>query len=147
MYRDAKDPNKNLTVFSIIAIVVLSSCAINPVTGKRQLMIMTESQEISMGREYDPRIISAFGLYENVPLLELIGKKEQEMAEISHRPDLQYHFRILDSSVINAFAVPGGYIYFTRGILAQFNNEAEMIGGPGYEMANFFEVLINAELR
>ena len=136
MHRIAKEHNIILMVFSIIAIVLFSSCAINPVTGRRQLMFMTENQEISMGREYDPRIISAFGLYENVPLLELIEKKGQEMAEISHRPELQYHFRILDSPVINAFAVPGGYIYFTRGILAQFNNEAEMIGVLGHEMGH-----------
>jgi predicted Zn-dependent protease len=58
------------------------------------------------------------------------------MAKISHRPNLEYHFRILDSPVINAFAVPGGYIYFTRGILAQFNNEAEMIGVLGHEMGH-----------
>ena len=136
MHRIAKEHNIIRTVFSIVAIVMLSSCAINPVTGKRELMIMSENQEIRMGREYDPQIISAFGLYENAPLLELIEKKGQEMADISHRPDLQYHFRILDSPVINAFAVPGGYIYFTRGILAQFNNEAEMIGVLGHEMGH-----------
>jgi predicted Zn-dependent protease len=123
MHRIAEGHNIILTLFSMIAIVVLSSCAINPVTGRRQLMFMTESQEISMGREYDPQIISAFGLYENVPLLGLIGKMGQAMAEISHRPNLQYHFSILGSPVINAFAVPGGYIYFTRGILDQFNND------------------------
>ncbi len=136
MRRIAKEHNMILTVFSIIAIVVLSSCAINPVTGKRQLMFMTESQEIRMGREYDPQIISAFGLYENPPLFALVEEKGAEMAGISHRPELEYHFRILDSPVINAFAVPGGYIYFTRGILAQFNNEAEMIGVLGHEMGH-----------
>jgi len=58
------------------------------------------------------------------------------MAKISHRPNLEYHYRILDSPVVNAFAVPGGYLYFTRGILAQFNNEAELIGVLGHEMGH-----------
>ena len=115
---------------------MLPSCAVNPVTGRRQLMFMTERQEIRLGQEYDPQIISAFGLYENEPLLALIEEKGREMARVSHRPELEYHFRILDSPVINAFAVPGGYIYFTRGILAQFNNEAEMIGVLGHEMGH-----------
>jgi predicted Zn-dependent protease len=126
-----------LVLLSFFAIILmLPSCAVNPVTGRRQLMLMSERQEIRLGQEYDPQIISAFGLYENKPLLALIEEKGREMARISHRPELEYHFRILDSPVINAFAVPGGYIYFTRGILAQFNNEAEMIGVLGHEMGH-----------
>jgi predicted Zn-dependent protease len=115
MQRILKSNNITLLVFFIIAITSLSSCAVNPVTGRRQLMFMSERQEIRLGEEYDPQIVSAFGLYENPPLLALIEEKGREMAEISHRPELEYHFRILDSPVINAFAVPGGYIYFTRG--------------------------------
>jgi predicted Zn-dependent protease len=117
-------------------VLLITSCAVNPVTGKRQLMFMSENQEIKIGREYDPQIVSSFGLYENKALLDLITEKGQEMGKISHRPNLEYHFRILDSPVINAFAVPGGYIYFTRGILAQFSNEAEMIGVLGHEMGH-----------
>ena len=120
----------------LIAILVLPSCAINPVTGRKQLMFTSESQEIRMGSSYDPQVISAFGEYKSEALLSLIEERGREMGLISHRPGLKYHFRILDSPVINAFAVPGGYIYFTRGILAQFNNEAEMIGVLGHEMGH-----------
>ena len=124
-------------VFTLLtAIMMLSSCAINPVTGKRQLMLMSENREISMGSEYDPQVIAAFGEYRNEQLLALIEERGNEMGLISHRPHLKYHFRILDTPVINAFAVPGGFIYFTRGILAQFNNEAEMIGVLGHEMGH-----------
>jgi predicted Zn-dependent protease len=119
-----------------IILLMISSCAVNPVTGRRQLMFMSEKQEVRIGAEYDPQIVSAFGLYENKPLLNLIQQKGDEMAAISHRPNLEYHYRILDSPVINAFAVPGGYIYFTRGILAHFNSEAEMIGVLGHEMGH-----------
>ena len=118
------------------AALMIPSCAVNPVTGKRQIMLMSEEQEIAMGKEYDPQIIATFGEYKDDRLLSFIREKGEAMGRISHRPDLQYHFRILDSPVVNAFAVPGGYLYFTRGILAQFNNEAELIGVLGHEMGH-----------
>jgi predicted Zn-dependent protease len=89
-----------------------------------------------MGQEYDPQVVAAFGEYKNDDLLAFIQEKGREMGKLSHRPDLEYHFRILDSPVINAFALPGGYIYFTRGILAQFSSEAELIGVLGHEMGH-----------
>lgn len=126
-----------LVIFSLFAaMLMLSSCAINPVSGKRQLMLMSEEQEIKRGSEYDPQVIANFGEYINDPLFSLIEEKGNEIGLISHRPNLKYHFRILDSPVINAFAVPGGYIYLTRGILAQFNNEAEMLGVLGHEIGH-----------
>jgi predicted Zn-dependent protease len=99
-------------------------------------MLMSEAQEIEMGRQYDPQVISTFGQYPDDQLLQFIQAKGDEMGKLSHRPNLQYHFRVLDTPVVNAFAVPGGYIYFTRGILAQFNNEAELMGVLGHEMGH-----------
>jgi predicted Zn-dependent protease len=125
---------KIILVFT--AILMVPSCAVNPVTGKKQLMLMSEAQEIEMGRQYDPQVISTFGQYQDDQLLQFIQAKGDEMGKLSHRPNLQYHFRILDTPVVNAFAVPGGYIYFTRGILAQFNNEAELMGVLGHEMGH-----------
>ena len=116
--------------------ILLNSCAVNPVTGKTQLMLMTESQEIAMGADYDPKLVASFGLYEDPKILGFIEKKGAEMGKIGHRPNLTYHFRILDSPVVNAFAVPGGYIYLTRGILAQLNNEAELMAVIGHEMGH-----------
>lgn len=112
------------------------NCAVNPVTGKSQVMLMSEEQEIKMGKEYDPQIVAAFGEYKNDELLSFLQSKTAELGKISHRPGLEYHVRILDSPVVNAFAVPGGYLYFTRGILAHFNNEAELIGVLGHEMGH-----------
>lgn len=120
----------------LVLAVLIPSCAINPVTGKRQLMLITEAQEIEMGRQYDPQVLATFGPYEDADLMQFIQSKGDEMGKLSHRPNLPYHFRILDSPVVNAFAVPGGYIYFTRGILAQFNNEAELMGVLGHEMGH-----------
>ena len=123
-------------VVLLTVLLILPSCATNPVTGKRQFVMMSERQEIQMGAEYDPQIISVFGEYENETLLAFIEEKGTGMGKISHRPELEYHFRILDTPVVNAFAVPGGYIYFTRGILAHFNSEAELIGVLGHEMGH-----------
>ena len=115
---------------------LLSTCAKNPVTGKKQIMLMSESQEIAMGQEADPQIIAQYGLYEDSTLQRFINEKGKAMAAISHRPHLQYHFRIVDSDILNAFAVPGGYVYFTRGIMAHFNNEAEFAGVLGHEIGH-----------
>jgi predicted Zn-dependent protease len=81
-------------------------------------------------------VIATFGEYKDEQTLSFLQLKADEMGLISHRPKLKYHVKILDSPVVNAFAVPGGYIYFTRGILAQFNNEAELIGVLGHEMGH-----------
>lgn len=117
-------------------LLLFNSCARNPVTGKRQVVLMSEEQEIAMGKEADPQIIAQYGLYENADLQAFINQKGKEMAAISHRPNLDYQFRIVDSDVLNAFAVPGGYVYFTRGIMAHFNNEAEFTGVLGHEIGH-----------
>ncbi|HYQ58110.1 MAG TPA: M48 family metalloprotease [Draconibacterium sp.] len=124
------------TLLTVFLFLLIPSCAVNPVTGKKQLMFMSEQQEIALGAQYDPTVISTFGLYEDEDLLNFITEKGTEMAKISHRPELQYHYRLLDSPVVNAFAVPGGYVYITRGILAQFNSEAELMGVLGHEMGH-----------
>ena len=120
----------------IFGLIYISGCAVNPVTGKKQVSFMSEAQEIAMGADADPQIIAQFGLYDNEEIQKFINTHGQEMAAISLRPHLKYQFRILDSPVVNAFAVPGGYIYFTRGIMAHFNNEAEFAGVLGHEIGH-----------
>ncbi len=119
-----------------LTITTFNNCATNPVTGKKQVVFMSEEQEIAMGKEADPQIIAQYGLYEDANLQAFITQKGKEMAAISHRPKLDYQFRILDSEVLNAFAVPGGYVYFTRGIMAHFNDEAQMAGVLGHEIGH-----------
>jgi predicted Zn-dependent protease len=97
---------------------------------------MSEDAEIAMGAEYDPQITAAYGIYQDDKLQDYIDTKGGEMARISHRPHLTYDFKIMDSPVVNAFAVPGGYVYFTRGIMAHFNNEAEFAGVLGHEIGH-----------
>ena len=123
-------------VIAALAMVIAWSCAVNPVTGKRELMLMGEDQEKALGLQSDPGIIANFGLYQDETLQNFINEKGKEMGAISHRPHLDYQFRILDSPVVNAFAVPGGFVYFTRGIMAHFNNEAEFAGVLGHEIGH-----------
>ena len=119
-----------------LLLLVCYQCATNPVSGKKELMFISEEREIAMGAEYDPSVVSSFGLYEDAKIQQFIDEKGQEMAKVSHRPKLKYEFKVLDSPVVNAFAVPGGYVYFTRGILAHFNNEAEFAGVLGHEIGH-----------
>lgn len=120
----------------LAGIILCSDCAKNPVTGNRQLVLMSESQEIEMGRAADPQIIAQYGLYPDSSLQQFIREKGKQMAAISHRPNIEYNFRVVDSDILNAFAVPGGYVYFTRGIMAHFNNEAEFAGVLGHEIGH-----------
>lgn len=99
-------------------------------------MLMSKDQEIAMGQQSDPEIVSFFGLYEDERLQRFINEKGKQMAAVSHRKELPYEFKIVDSPVVNAFAVPGGFVYFTRGIMAHFNNEAEFAGVLGHEIGH-----------
>jgi predicted Zn-dependent protease len=125
-----------LLLIVTFSFLLFGSCSKNPVTGKRDLMFMSENQEIAMGVGYDPQIVSMYGSYNDPKLQNFINEKGNSMAEISHRPHLDWTFRLLDSPVVNAFAVPGGFVYFTRGIMAHFNNEAEFAGVLGHEIGH-----------
>lgn len=112
------------------------SCATNPVTGTQELMLLSESDELRLGKSADAQIAKAYGLYQDPALSAYIQSLGKRLAALSHRPDLTYHFRVLDSPVVNAFAVPGGYVYVTRGILAYLNSEAELAGVLGHEIGH-----------
>lgn len=119
-----------------LALTSASGCKINPVTGVKEFNLLSDAQEQAMGDEYDPQVVAQYGQYQDEKLQAFIDEKGQAMARISHRPQLNYEFKILDSPVVNAFAVPGGYVYFTRGIMAHFNNEAEFMGVLGHEIGH-----------
>jgi len=123
--------------FCLIGLVFsIPSCAVNPVSGKQELMLLSEADEVKLGRETDVQVVQEYSLYEDPKLIPYLNDICQRLGKISHRPNLTYHFKILDSSVVNAFAVPGGYVYFTRGILATVNSEAELAGLMGHEIGH-----------
>jgi len=127
---------RHVMILSVLICVIFSACAKNPVTGKRQLALMSESQEIAMGQESHPEVLAQFGAVENADLQQYCARIGNELAKASHRPNLPWQFTIVDSPVVNAFAVPGGYVYLTRGILEYMNNEAELAGVLGHEIGH-----------
>ena len=113
-----------------------AGCARNPVTGKRQIVLVSESQEIAMGQQSDPEVREEYGVVENTALQDYIAVMGRRLVAVSHRPGLEWHFTVVDSPVVNAFAIPGGYVYLTRGILAYLGNEAELAGVMGHEIGH-----------
>lgn len=135
-------PMRNRTFFRpavwvlTVALFFSWQCARNPVTGKKELMLISEKAEINMGRGIDEEIRREYGLYEDVNLSRYIRGIGMRMVPFSHRPRLEYHFAVLDTPVVNAFAAPGGYIYVTRGLLALMNSEAEVATVIGHELGH-----------
>jgi predicted Zn-dependent protease len=120
----------------VVLLLWLAGCAINPATGRRQLSLMSEGQEIQMGQEADPEIVASMGLYPDESLQAYVQELGTSLAASSERPGLPWTFRVLDDPLINAFALPGGYIYVTRGIMVHFESEAELVGVLGHEIGH-----------
>lgn len=121
---------------TLAAAVSLAACAVNPVTGTPNFVMMSEEQEIQLGRANDPKIRAQFGVYDDAELQAYVQRVGERVAANSHRPDLVYRFAVLDTPDVNAFALPGGYIYLTRGILAYLNSEAELAAVLGHEVGH-----------
>src|SRR5438034_6867796 len=121
---------------TVLAALGSAGCAVNPATGSRQLMLISESQEIAMGRDYDQQVAASIGLYPDSGLQRYLQQFGARLAATSERPNLPWSFRVVDDPVVNAFALPGGYIYVTRGILAHLNSEAALAGVVGHEIGH-----------
>ena len=120
----------------LLLIVSLVSCAVNPVTGKQDFVMISEEQEIQMGREYNSQILKMNPIYQDQELQEYVQSIGESLALKSHRPNLIYRFTILDSPDINAFALPGGYIYINRGLMSYFSSEEELAAVLGHEIGH-----------
>jgi predicted Zn-dependent protease len=131
---------RRLAIVALIALfvpqLVALGCATNPVSGKREFSLVSGAQEEQIGREGFPAVKAEYGLYDHASLAALVDSVGQKLARVSHRPDLQWHFTLLDDPTVNAFAMPGGYIYITRGILAHLNSEAQLAGVIGHEIGH-----------
>ena len=112
------------------------ACAVNPATGRREFSLVSESEEIQMGREADPEITASLGLVDDPELQAYVSDLGMRLAEVSERPNLPWSFKVVDDPIVNAFALPGGFIYVTRGILARFDSEAELAGVLGHEIGH-----------
>ncbi len=131
----------------IVILVFASSCVVqeSPITGTKRAYAYSWDQEVQIGQEVDREIVAEFGLYEDDELTEWFDRISHEILENSHMRgedvadrfrNTEFTFRILDSPVINAFALPGGYVYVTRGLLAHMNNEAQLAVVIGHEIGH-----------
>lgn len=119
-----------------LGLLFMVGCMLNPATGERQLTLMSESQEIQMGREAHPQILASMGGYPDEDLQRYVQELGERLAASSERPELPWTFQVLDDPVVNAFALPGGFIYVTRGIMAYMASEAELAGVLGHEIGH-----------
>jgi predicted Zn-dependent protease len=116
--------------------VALAACATNPATGNKEVSLMSEAQEIALGQQMDPEVRKEMGVYNDPTLQAYVESVGKRLARESERPELPWHFTVVDVPAVNAFALPGGYIYITRGILPFLRDEAQLAGVLGHEIGH-----------
>ncbi|MEM6856010.1 MAG: M48 family metalloprotease, partial [Planctomycetota bacterium] len=111
----------------------ITGCVTNPATGKSSLNLISEEREIAIGTEAEPQFIQENGgLVESQKLKDYVSRLGLELAAVSERPNLPWNFNVLDSDQINAFALPGGKVFMSRGLLEKMTNEAQLAGVLGH---------------
>ncbi|BAN51000.1 M48 family metalloprotease [Metapseudomonas resinovorans] len=120
----------------LLASFLLTGCAVNPATGRTNFVMMSEQQELDLGRRYNQEIAKQNPRYADEKLQAYVQEVGQKVASHSHRGNIPYHFTVVDSPDINAFALPGGYIYIHRGLLGYLNSEAELAAVLGHEVGH-----------
>ena len=119
-------------------VLLCSSCARNPVTGKNEVLVISESSEVTMGKSHYPSMQQLQGgVYQADPqLAKYINKVGLKIAALSDRPNLPYEFVVLNNSTPNAWALPGGKIAINRGLLFELQNEAELAAVLSHEVVH-----------
>lgn len=116
---------------------LVTGCAVNPVTGERQLSLMSTSQEIDIDRQHSPHQFSAdYGVSQDAALKRYVEGLGKDISNASHRPDMPYNFNPVNANYINAYAFPGGSIAVTRGIMLEMESEAELAALLGHEVGH-----------
>jgi predicted Zn-dependent protease len=122
-----------------IALVGALACSINPLTGRRELALISEPEEVALGRALDADLIRSVGVYPEGPggpVTAVVEQSGASLARASARPDLQWTFRVLDDPSVNAFAIPGGFVYVTRGLVAHLDSRAQLAAVLGHEIGH-----------
>ena len=125
-----------LLFYPLVIVPIVTSCAVNPATGSANLVLMSENREKEIGLEEHEKVLSSMTLFEDEALLNYVREVGNKVAQVSHRPDLEYHFHVIDSPEINAFALPGGYVYINRGLLTYLKSEAELAAVLAHEIGH-----------
>ncbi|PKO60813.1 MAG: peptidase [Betaproteobacteria bacterium HGW-Betaproteobacteria-18] len=123
----------------VLLAALLTACGsaiVNPVTGQAERSVMSEQMELTEGAKAHQQVLQEYGVVKDARLQAYVNNLGQRLARLSHRQQLPWHFTVLDSPEINAFALPGGYVYVTRGIMAYLQNEAELAGVVGHEIGH-----------
>lgn len=134
-----KTPRFHQPVTALMAcalLLFLAHCSTNPATGKRQLALVGEEQEIAMGREAAQQVTQSIGLYQDDELQAYVSRLGKQLAADSERPNLPWSFQVVDDPSVNAFALPGGFIYVTRGLMTHLTSEAELVSVLGHEIGH-----------
>src|ERR1044072_5838454 len=118
------------------AVMAAVACSTNPATGHKQLNMYSQEQEIALGRQYDQQVVQQLGLYEDRELQSYVERLGRQLAARSEPPALPWHFAVLDAPSVNAFALPGGFVYVTRGLIDHMGSEAELAGVMGHEIGH-----------
>ncbi|NVK19850.1 MAG: M48 family metalloprotease [Methylocystaceae bacterium] len=115
-----------------------SGCSVNPATGQSSFTgLMSEEKELQVGKQEHPKILQQFGgAYDHKAMSQYVDDLGQRLAKVSELPDLKWTFTVLDDPIINAFALPGGYIYISRGLIGLAENEAELAAVIGHEIGH-----------
>lgn len=121
---------------AISTLLLTAACATNPVTGQRQLALISEAQELEIGRSAAAEVQATLGLVDDAELQAYVQRIGAELARTSHRPALPWTFGVVDDPTPNAFALPGGYIFITRGLMSLMNSEAELASVLGHEIGH-----------
>ncbi|MFT4924208.1 MAG: putative Zn-dependent protease [Phenylobacterium sp.] len=119
-----------------LSVLLSSGCAVNPASGTPDLVMMSESKELKIGKEMHEKMLKTASIYKDEKLQQYVNRIGQHIAKNSDRPELEYHFTIIDAPEINAFAFPGGYIYINRGLLAYLGSEAELAAVLSHEIGH-----------
>src|SRR5262245_15535681 len=123
-------------VFLIVVPLFFISCAKNFVTHRRQVKFISEKTEIEIGKKAKEEIVKEYGFYKDLDWQIYLDQVGQKVAKCSDRPGLAYDFTILDTDILNAFAVPGGFVFVTRGMLMELKDEAELAVVLGHEITH-----------
>src|SRR5512142_2668782 len=119
-----------------LSLSVSAACATNPATGKKEIMLVSEGQEAALGAQAAAEVPTTYGIYQDPALQSYVRSVGQQLARVSERPQLAWSFDVVDDSSVNAFALPGGHVYVTRGLLAQLESEAELAMVMGHEVGH-----------
>jgi predicted Zn-dependent protease len=131
-----KDDMKARIIFLLALPVLLLAvgCATNPISGESQLMLFSEEQDIELGKSYAPEVEKEMGgKIQNLTLQNYVNSVGLKIAAVSHKPYFDFHYTALEDDTVNAFALPGGYIYITRGMLEKLESEAQLAAVFGHE--------------